>query len=297
MSAAAGDPITETRRTFAEIRTHGLEVSGEGPTLLLLHGYSDRAESWRGVLAALRARNRSAVAIDLPGFGRADPRGPGLLLPQFDRFADDLVQAYSGGGRRPVLVGNSLGALIALRAAARHDLTAVVAIDQPALARARFVRRIARSSWPTPLPTVIRASSVSRRVVRPAAMLAGRWSLYGQRRSVGAAHAEAILDYFFSTHTPRYAVREIRSLAFEILENPYTLERITCPTLVLHGGRDRVIPARASHALHAGLPGSELIIFPRLGHCPHVEEPAVVTGRILEFLDRRGAAAATSTGS
>ena len=58
-------------------RTRLLHVRGTGDPILLLHGYSDSATTWTGVLRRLAARGRTAYALDLPGFGRAAPRPPG----------------------------------------------------------------------------------------------------------------------------------------------------------------------------------------------------------------------------
>ncbi|MFD6159510.1 alpha/beta fold hydrolase [Nocardia sp. NPDC060256] len=84
---------------------------------------------------------RAAFAVDLPGFGLADPREPGPLTPQFDSFVDAIIAEHG-----PLtLVGNSLGAATALHAAARHpdEVTAVVSLDEPLLAR-HWLARVGR---------------------------------------------------------------------------------------------------------------------------------------------------------
>ncbi|EJZ06597.1 alpha/beta hydrolase fold protein, partial [Mycolicibacterium fortuitum subsp. fortuitum DSM 46621 = ATCC 6841 = JCM 6387] len=115
--------ITESRAGFGGVGTRVLSVPGSGTPVVLLHGYADSADTWRGVLTRLEALGRRTLAVDLPGFGQADPRGTGPLLPQFDGFADALLTETGPA----VLVGNSLGAATALRAAARNpDLAAAV---------------------------------------------------------------------------------------------------------------------------------------------------------------------------
>lgn len=130
--------IGETRASYAGVGTRMLSVPGRGTPIVLLHGYADSADTWRGVLTRLAAAGRRAVAVDLPGFGQVDPRRSGAMVPQFDTFAD-AVLADTGPA---VLVGNSLGAATAVRAAARNAaVKALIAVDDPLNARRWPVRR------------------------------------------------------------------------------------------------------------------------------------------------------------
>src|SRR3954451_18390578 len=106
------EPLVEHRLTPAGYETRVLELEGEGPPLLLLHGWADSADTWRLVLdrlarrgpaarsrrppgvggarapARLARRGRRALAVALPGFGAADGlERIGPMLPQLDRFA------------------------------------------------------------------------------------------------------------------------------------------------------------------------------------------------------------------
>ena len=131
--------LREGRETYGGIRTRVLELEGAGPPLLLLHGYSDSADTWRPLMRSLAARGRGAVAVDLPGFGRAEPAAPGQLLPALDEFTRALVSAHSREGGRPVIVGNSLGGVAGLRAAenAELPLAGVVGISPAGLGHQR----------------------------------------------------------------------------------------------------------------------------------------------------------------
>lgn len=67
------------RRIIAGIRTRTIEVDGREPALLLLHGFSDQADTWLPLLQELGVSGRRAVAVDLPGFGQSRPLKPGRL--------------------------------------------------------------------------------------------------------------------------------------------------------------------------------------------------------------------------
>lgn len=111
--------IKECRLTVGGVTTRALELDGEGPSLLLLHGYSDSADTWRPLLGELAKLGRGALAVDLPGFGQADSLVAGAILPQIDRFAAALIREAAGDDTKapPLVVGNSLGAVTGLCAA------------------------------------------------------------------------------------------------------------------------------------------------------------------------------------
>src|SRR5262249_36603825 len=82
-------------RSFAGNRTRVLEAGShdqQATRLVLLHGYCDSADTWRPALAKLAAAGTSVLAVDLPGFGEADPLRPGAMLPQLDAFVDAVLK-------------------------------------------------------------------------------------------------------------------------------------------------------------------------------------------------------------
>ncbi len=89
-----GVAATERRASLADVDTRVLEIGGEGPPLLLIHGYADSADTWRPLLGQLAAAGRSAYALDLRGFGTAEPLdATELLMPQWDPMVEAALSA------------------------------------------------------------------------------------------------------------------------------------------------------------------------------------------------------------
>src|SRR5688500_20212259 len=113
-------PLFEHGLTFSGYSTRVLELEGDGPPIVFFHGFSDSADTWRATMARLGRLDRRAVAVDLPGFGKASALKPGKVLPQLDRFGEAVVQ-YAAPDGGAVAVGNSLGGCVALRLAEREE--------------------------------------------------------------------------------------------------------------------------------------------------------------------------------
>ena len=265
--------IAEARATYNGVDTRVLSVSGDGVPVVLLHGYADSADTWRGVLTRLEALGHSAFAVDLPGFGRADRRRPGPLLPQFDAFVDALLAAHG----RVILVGNSLGSATAVRAASRRPdmVKALVALDDPLNAR-HWLARLARyRDVPGRLWNGAARVPVPAGALRWAAEAGVRRVLYGPGRQ---AEPEVITRWAESVNTQR-AVAELGRYAFQYARETTSGHRgirVSCPTVVVHGAKDRIIPVDASRILHQQIPGSGLVILPGSGHCPQLDDPDAV---------------------
>jgi pimeloyl-ACP methyl ester carboxylesterase len=270
-------PLFEHRLEFAGFDTRVLELEGDGPGLVLLHGWGDSADTWRPLLAELGARDRRAIAVDLPGFGTASRLHDGPMLPQLDAFAAEVVREL---GEDVVVVGNSLGGVTALRLAERDDLplAGVVPVAPAGLQMPRWFDVIERDpltrrllGLPLPIaPPVLRATvgEIYRQLV------------FARPRSAEAAVVAAFANHHASRERVAALLASGRRLLPELQTSPFRFERVRCPVLLIWGTRDRMVPHTGAQILLEALPHTHLELLEGVGHCPQLE----ATGRLLDLL-------------
>lgn len=272
-SPAVSTDLAVRHAVFGDIRTRVLERPGSGPPFVLLHGFSDSADTWRPLLREMGRWDREALAVDLPHFGRAErPRGPEKLLDTFDRFTVDLIGG-ADRGEGVVLVGSSLGGLIALRAAQNPSLPirAVVAIGPAGLGLQPWVGAVHRAaalvglaSW-TPLP-----NGTARRVIGEAyARLSVRKPLEQDIRTRYASHFER-------GDLGRVLRLGRRLLTEATAPGALDLAAVRPPVTLIWGRHDALCPSTGADLVLEALPDTEMLLLPDAGHCAHLDEPEQV---------------------
>lgn len=273
--------ITEDRACFNGIHTRRLSVSGNGTPIALLHGFADSADTWRGLMAEFEAAGRSAFAVDMPGFGHADPYSPGSIVAQLDAF----VNAMLTDAAQPVmLMGNSLGACVSVGAASRRsgNVRGVVAVNEPILA-SHWLMRLGRGRVDPFRPLGLRLpvpKGLHHRMIRAICARA----LYADPAQADPAVLHRFAVQASDLPRLRQLLKNARAVALETATG-YQAERITCPLLVIHGAKDRVIPVHASERLHQLVPASSLVVMPNSGHCPQLDDPAGLAAHVLRFVE------------
>ena len=259
--------------------TRLLELEGEGPTLLLFHGFADSADTWRHALAELGRHDRRAVAVDLPGFGTASDLKPGKLLPQYDRFAYALAARYADG-EGVVAVGNSLGGTVALRLAEHGDLPleGVVPVSPAGLEMARWLALIERE----PLMRFVLATPVPGWVVRAVVAELYRRLAFASPGTIDRKVVSSFCSHFPDRSRAGSYIATAHRLLPE-LRDPFDLERVACPVLLVWGEKDAMVfPTGADRVLDT-VPDSRLELIEDCGHCPQLETPERFASLLLDF--------------
>ncbi|MFI4986404.1 MAG: alpha/beta fold hydrolase [Alphaproteobacteria bacterium] len=245
---------------------HVVERSGVQRAVLLIHGYCQSSAYWTPTLGRLADAGAYAMAPDLPGFG-ASAKLPGPYT--MEGYADALAHLLDERGlEQVVLVGGSLGGVVAQHFALRHPgrllrllLAATGAVTADPAAALAKADALAAAPWNEATVTPIVAGFFHRAM--PAAELA-RYRAIALMASQPAAVAAA------------------RSNA-----GSRTLDRlaeITLPTLIIQGRHDRARTPEHGAEMRDRISGARLEVLDGSGHTPHLEEPDAFHALALPFL-------------
>ncbi len=271
---------------FIEVRGMVVHVRDEGPRgdpepIVLLHGTSASLHTWDGWALALK-RQKRVIRFDLPGFGLTGPFA-GEYTPDdyrgdaYARFVLDVMDTLKL--QRAVLAGNSLGGEIAWRTAtlAPERVTRLVLVDATGLDFTPDSVPLGFVLARLPVFSTLSESILPREVV--AASLV---SVYGDPAKV----TPELVDRYYQL-TLREGNRRALNLRLRQLEPGAAADRLAQlkqPTLILWGGRDRLVPPAVGEELQRRIAGSRREVFATLGHVPHEEDPAATVRPVQDFL-------------
>jgi len=254
--------------------------SRDAAAVVLVHGIGGAARAWTPQLASFAAAGFRPVALDLPGYGAR----AAVTSMDFPALAADLEAAIDARGLdRPVLLGHSMGGMIAQTALRRRPdfyRAVVLCCTSPAFGnpdgkfQKKFVAdRLAPLDAGATMPGL--AASIVAEIMGPAADPAGR-----------ALAVETMAATPASTY--RAAVNCI--VTFDERAN---LANIRVPVLCLAGEHDRNAPPPMMERMAAKIPGARYVCLAGVGHLPNLEAPQVFDAAVIDFLTRALAPAAT----
>jgi pimeloyl-ACP methyl ester carboxylesterase len=259
---------TDRHLTANGMTFHYLEWGpSEAPPLVLLHGGRQEAHVWDLVAAALADRFH-VYALDQRGHGDTGPAPDGRY--DHGAYAADLGAVLNGLGlERPAVIGHSLGAHVATRYESEHPgrFDRLVIVDvAPDRSPERLANPRPAKHWPTRFrhrEEFLAHAQVALPWRHHARHLdVWRWT-YRQEpdgtwvdKAAGGFHGNPSDEY---TNPARFAQRW------------QELARVTCPTLIVRGGRSKVLPVEAAEKMLTVLANARLVTIPGTGHNPHFD--------------------------
>jgi pimeloyl-ACP methyl ester carboxylesterase len=272
-----------------EIELHGhrvtyVEAGDKGPLLVLVHGITSAADTWRSVIGPL-SENHRVIAPDLLGHGMsAKPRGD-YSLGAYASGLRDMLLAF--GHERATLVGHSLGGGVTMQLAYQFPeiCERLILVSSGGLGRAVHpaLRAAALPGADFVLPLL-----TPRLLGQPGTQFAGLLDRLGVKATTQLA--EIVRGYTSLAdrearaaflHTVR-AVIDLEGQRVSARDRLYLARAV--PTMIVWGARDRIIPVRHGERAHTEMPGSRLEIFEEAGHFPHLDEPARFAELITDFV-------------
>ncbi len=253
--------------------------SGDGPPVVFVHGISGNWQNWLENIPRV-ARERRVVALDLPGFGESEDFSGEITMPRHGAVVEGLAEHLGLG--QVALVGNSMGGFVAAETAIRFPerverlvLVSAAGITsnemrrEPVMAWGRAVAMSGASSAAQVRMAILRPrlrhmifSLIVRHPTRVSPDILFEVSR-GAGRSAFMPTLNAILDYDFRERLP-----EIR-----------------CPTLIVWGAKDAIVPRGDAYEYERLIPGSqEVVMMKETGHVPMIERPRTFNAKLLEFI-------------
>jgi pimeloyl-[acyl-carrier protein] methyl ester esterase len=251
------------------------EARGQGPDLVLLHGWGLNLRVWDGLAGQLEKRFR-LIAMDLPGHGRSE-WNPNARTPAEQAWR--VHATLASVSERYSLLGWSLGGQIAL------DLAAAMPGQVERLALVATTPRFAASAdWPYGMPP----SSLEKLATQLRTNYKRTVSEFLELQVRGSVDSEKVLA---ELHASLFAHGEAHPKALvtglSTLQNSDLrpmLGLVRAPTLVCAGQYDRVTLPAASRALAAALPDARYVEFRRAAHAPFLSHPAEFAAVLTGFL-------------
>lgn len=270
------------RSVTRDVNARGARVrfveAGDGPTLLLVHGYLASHVSWQETLSAFGSAFRLIVP-DLPGFGESEKPPPARYPYTLDAFAEslvDLIAALDLG--RVSVCGHGLGGAVGLTMAADHpDVVERLVLVSPHVYSPQVDAVIRLAMQPVLGPIFFKQLYGPRLFMNHFEKY-----VYGPQAEVPMERVHYLYEVF---NAP--AAREAAYATMQSMLDPRSLvariPRVKAPTLVAWGRQDRAYPVANGRRLARELGGARFEVF-ECGHSPNEECPLPFVETVTSFL-------------
>lgn len=255
------------RLNAAGVSTHYQRI-GQGPRVVLLHGWGCDWQIWSPVITTL-SEDFQLLIPDLPAFGQSDEPATTWNSRDYATWLADFI-AQTSDDQPVAVVGHSFGGKIAALAAADQTST------QPAISNLTQLVLVDASGLPDPVSIPRQLQKTALGLIPPAIKNAIPYRLKLQL----LAKTGNSTDFALSSPAQRRVFQEIYQ------ENiGAQLKNITIPTLLLWGKNDLDTPLHQGQHFAQLIPQSQLVVFDRSGHFPFVDQPTEFVASLQQFIN------------
>jgi pimeloyl-ACP methyl ester carboxylesterase len=255
---------------------------GSGPPVVFIHGLSGSWQNWLEQLPVF-ARDHRVITFDLPGFGASEMPREKITIRGYGRFVNALLDEL--GVSSGAVVGNSMGGFIGIELAIRFPerVERLVLVSAAGLSieylrneRALAVlgtlenRLAAYSGWLASRSDALARRPGARRLI---------FGIVAHRpdRLPGPLVAEQVRG----SGKPGFLPALDALTDYPIRDR---LGEIACPTLIVWGSEDKLVPARDADEFARLIPNSRKVVWPETGHVAMLERPAAFNALLEAFL-------------
>jgi pimeloyl-ACP methyl ester carboxylesterase len=284
-------PVAELKARWAQAPSVFLDIAGmdvhlrdEGPRedampIILLHGTSASLHTWEG-RSRILTTSRRIIRFDMPGFGLTGPAPDNnYTIEAYVRFVLAVLDRL--GVQHCVLGGNSFGGYVAWMTAlaAPHRAQRLILVDAGGYPQKSTSVPIGFRIARLPVLNSLAALTLPRSVIESSVR-----NVYGDPSKV----TPELIDLYYAM-TVREGNRRALSQRFAQAPpdaHPERISELRLPTLILWGGRDRLIAPESGDRFNRDIAGSQLIVFGHLGHVLHEEDPTLTVAAVKQFLEK-----------
>lgn len=276
--------------TFAVLHDRRIaytEHLGTGPVYLLVHGIGGNQTDWARVTERLVETGQHVITVDLPGHGLSAKDRGDYSLGAMASVLRDLLDYL--GHRQAILVGHSLGGGVAMQFTYQFP------------ERCNGLVLVCSGGLGTETPKWLRAATLPGSRIVFAAIGSEKTTnslLWGCRQLARVGIEPQLvnpqmvekLSEFGDSDTREAFLATLRSVVDVSGQRVTALGKLASmedlPVLLIWGARDPVIPLHHGERAAEAIPNSELVVFPRIGHEPHVEDPERFAQLLRDFQHR-----------
>jgi pimeloyl-ACP methyl ester carboxylesterase len=236
------------------------KIAGDGPAILILHGWGSRSDRWERVAALLLQHTFSLIIPDLPGFGKSEePKFP-FGIGEYHSFLKEFVDVL--GLKEFYLLGHSFGGGLALAFSVKH----------PEKVKKLFLFAAA----------VRRQEDTRKSILRRIAKTVKIFSFL----PFYAVFRKGVYKYVIGKSDYPYQKGVMKDSYLRVIAQDLSplLPYVTVPTVILWGDKDDVVPLKDAHFLKEHIPNAELAILPNGDHDAEQRIPETLSSKILSFL-------------
>lgn len=272
----ARDLCTTYESQFIQVGDYELHYQdvGDGPILVMLHGFGASLHVWNDWVEILRPHFR-LIRIDLPGFGLSTPLRKKVNIDFFQKVLQDFLEAIKV--EKYSLVGNSLGGWLAWEHAAlnQKQVEKLVLLDAAGYfensGKPKGIELIAKDQFRRLMRT-----GVPKMVIRSLAKTS-----YGDKRKL---KEEFVNKAYVMANREGMLASIIYVASSDAISHIQRVGKIKTPTLILWGEKDKVISVAKADFFYSDLPNSQLKIYKGIGHVPMMEIPEESAQDLLNFM-------------
>ena len=264
-------------------RVHYVDLgAGDAPPVVFIHGLGGSWQNWLENLPAV-AQGRRVLALDLPGFAQSEMPRESITITGFARTVEGLCSALDLG--HVAVVGNSMGGYTAAELAIREPQrverlvlvdSAGITLAEPTRAGLVFGELIARGGGGHP--------ERARRLFRRPGYLHAAFGAI--MRHPTRLERDLLAEQLTGVGSPGFAASMRALLRYDFRDR---LSEIACPTLVVQGTEDVLVPLGDAREFEKRIPRATSLVLEDTGHVPMLERPITFNRALLEFLEQETA--------